>query len=251
MRLCEQDIRLLKYLHAVKVATYRQIHRDIYPDLKLKTVYNRVAKITKLKLISSSYDRLGLPVEKVMSVSKQGFNKFVADGKENRIELKSDAIIHDIGLVDIRHVMTTRKKVLSYHTENQIQTWWKGSHIHDQSLIANFNSDAIALISLSDSKIWASIEYEASKKAEERYEAIVKKYYQSSEIPLVLYICEDEGIMNQIKNVEKKYYDGQYPKLFYQLKQNIIKNDEVLLMNRDQKILEFETKDFRESFGNC
>src|SRR3989338_9200183 len=100
MKLSVNDRALMHYLHAVKVATYKQIHRDIYPDYCFRSVRNRVIKLSHLGLVIGSQDRLGLIDGKTISLSKKGFSHFVANGEENRIELKSEAVEHDVDLVD-------------------------------------------------------------------------------------------------------------------------------------------------------
>ena len=43
MRILPRDIDLFRYLHTVKVATFEQINRDVYPDHKLQSIRNRLA----------------------------------------------------------------------------------------------------------------------------------------------------------------------------------------------------------------
>ena len=250
MNMTDQDIEVLRYLHAVKVATYAQIHRDIYPDKSLKTAYNRVANMSKNRLISGSYDRLGLPVEKVLSVSKQGFQKFVASGSEHRVELKSDAVVHDLALVDIRHSMLNTGRVKEYYTENQIQTWWPIATDDKKSSMAKLRSDALAKVTFSKGDLWVAIEYEANGKSDKRYDSLIKQYYLCLDIPLVLYVCDSQGLIDKIDETERKIYQGEYPKLFYQLKQEIKAGETLTFTNRDRKNLRFEAKATRESIEN-
>lgn len=246
MHITKQDLELLHFLHSVKVATYKQIHRDVYPEKSLKTVYNKVAQISKYKLISSTYDRLGTPVEKVMSLSKHGFKKFVASGNESRIELKSDSLNHDLGLVDIRYLLMNLQKTISYYTENEIQTWWPKSDDALKNELFKLQSDGLAKLSFSKGNLWAAIEYESTEKSGVRYESIVKKYYRTSDVPLVLYICDDERTLEQIKLAENNIYKGEYPKIFYQVKQKLYACDNIQFINRDQKLLDFDLKPSRE-----
>ena len=41
----ERDIEFFKYLHAVKIATYDQVHRDNYSDYKIDSVDKRIRKM--------------------------------------------------------------------------------------------------------------------------------------------------------------------------------------------------------------
>lgn len=75
MNITDIDVQLLRYLHAVKVATYKQIHRDIYPTYHLRSVCNRLAKLERSHLVSGSQNRMLSCGERIISVSKQGFQK--------------------------------------------------------------------------------------------------------------------------------------------------------------------------------
>ena len=237
----KQDLALLKYLHAVKVATYKQIHRDIYPEYSFRSVRNRVIKLSHHGLVSGNHDRLGLIDGKSLSLTKKGFTQFVSNGEETRIELKSEALQHDIDLVDIRASFLRIPRFLEYHTENQIQTWWQLSHddLAKKSMV-HINSDALALVSFKKDNLWVAIEYESAAKSAARYEPVVKKYYANQDITLILYVCSEQCILNKIMKAEKQLYDSEYPKFFYQLKQKLTSSEALVFYNFNNRILQFE-----------
>jgi hypothetical protein len=218
MRINERDIKLLHYLHAVKVASYKQIHRDIFPEHKYRSACNRIIQFKHLGLISGWHDRLSTEAYKVTKLSKLGFKRFVENGQEQRVELKSDSVDHDLGLVDIRSCLMNYSKVKEYYTENQIQTWWATSRCETKQSLTPLHSDAIAQVILGNEKLWAAIEYESAAKAEARYEPIVKRYYSNTDVSLVLYICSSNEVLNKIRKTEMKLFETEYPKFFYQLK---------------------------------
>ena len=102
MYISKVDIEFLKYLHSVKVASYEQASRDIYHGLKSNSVAKRLRKLENNKLIEGYRSRTIRHGKKVVSLTKKGFSEFVAKGEEQRIEIKSDSVEHDLSLVDIR-----------------------------------------------------------------------------------------------------------------------------------------------------
>lgn len=134
----ERDLRLFFYLHAVKVATYEQIQRDIYPDICLDAAGLRIRKLEDTKFVDIQSNRLLMKGKRSVCLRKNTFDDFVRKGGELRIELKSDAIKHDLTLVDIRNKFLHSKKTLDYQTENQIQTWdLKHKHFNSDGLITS------------------------------------------------------------------------------------------------------------------
>lgn len=222
----DRDIKLFSYLHAVKVATYEQIKRDIYPEICLDAVGHRIRKLEDNKFIEVGRNRLLLKGKRFVSLKKQSFDDFVRKGQELRIELKSDAMHHDLMLVDIRYKFLKSQKTIAYDTENEIQTWGiKNKHL---------NSDAIVTSLLGSEQFQIPIEYESSLKKADRYEPFLKKYYQESDLPLVLFIADSQSIINTVIKLEKELFNWDKPKFFYRLKQELLADDALMLLNCNQ-----------------
>jgi hypothetical protein len=67
--LTDIDIRLMRYLHAVKVATYEQIGRDIYPGYHPDSVGKRLRKLEDNRFISMQSNRPDLNCKRVVSLT--------------------------------------------------------------------------------------------------------------------------------------------------------------------------------------
>ena len=242
MNITGRDIQLLHYLHAVKVATYQQIHRDLYPEYQPRSVCNRIVKLERSGLVGGTQNRLHSCGERIISLSKKGFQKFVEKGNESRCEFKSEVVNHDLRLVDIRYTLMNLENCSSYYTENQIQTW--GHHEYGNEILrfVRLNSDAIAKISFAKGDLWAVIEYEDAEKAAQRYDPIVRKYYLSEDVAIVLYICKSENTVRKICDIEKSIFPGDQPKFFYQTINNLGGNDDVSFYNCNNYVLRFATR---------
>ncbi len=223
MNLDQRDIKLFQYLHAVKVATYDQIRRDVYSEICFDAVCHRVLKLEDNKLLEVKQSRALLRGKRHVSLRKEGFEEFVRKGNEIRIELKSDAINHDLTLVDIRHRFLKSPKTIAYETENEIQTW----NLDNKHL----NSDAIVTTIIKDLQLKIPIEYEGSFKKADRYEPFVKKYYQASEFPLVIFVTETAGMVDVVMKTEKKLFNWENPKFFYILINNLLSDDALKVEN--------------------
>ena len=230
MYLFDRDIELLPYLHAVKVATYEQIKRDIYSNICLHAVGNRLRKLHSNRLVRIEINRTYKQGRCHVSLLKQGFDGFVKKGTELRLELRSDALQHDLSLVDIRHCFKQSSQTVRYQTENEIQTWEDGFRA--------INSDALVTSNLNGNTIAIPIEYESSLKKADRYEPFLKKYYLAEEYPIVILIADQRGVMNTIIELEKQLFNWDKPKFFYRLKQDLFADDALRFQNCHEATLD-------------
>jgi len=212
----EVDKKLFKYLHAVKVATYKQITRDIYQEYKLKSVVNRLNKLEDNKLIAG-YRSRQLNNCKVVHLTNTGFKMFVCNEESKFVKLKSESVLHDLDLVDIRYNLLKSPRICSYYTENQLQAW--GSYLHDGKLspLLGMNFDGVVEIQFKKSVMFIPVEYEKYEKYSLRYEVRLKKLHSSDEVPIIFYVCKTKEILNRLWYLERKLLKGRKPKLFLKL----------------------------------
>ena len=109
-----KDRELFRYLHQAKVATVEQINRDIYQHPKINTVYWRLLLLQKLGLVRSCHHH-ALGKKKVVSLTERGFKEFVADGTERTVELKSQTLLHDLALVDVKFHLLRSNKISRFY----------------------------------------------------------------------------------------------------------------------------------------
>lgn len=223
IELREPDFRLFEYLHAVKIATYKQIHRDVFESYSYKSSCNRLRRLEDCRLLSIASSRYLSKGEQVVSLSKHAFSKYVAREGNQRVELKSDAIRHDLSLVDIRSRFLGQRSVAKYLTENEIQTW------HPELL--KLNSDAIVTVEIGSRKIEVPLEFESSRKKRSRYDQLLQQYYREHRFPLVFYVAEDQGILDCVSDVERTLFQTEEPKFFYLLKSDMQSFGPIKLVN--------------------
>lgn len=242
MVLKPEDKSLMAYLHSVKVATYEQIKKEIYPDYHIRSVCNRIYRLENNKLVQGLCNRSIQNGERLISLTKKGFKHFVSNGEEERIELKSDATTHDLGLVNIRSLFKRFHEVENYYTENEIQTWGRNGYEYSLSNFVKFNSDAIVHLKKEDLSLLVPLEYEITQKVANRISDMVKCYYRDSEVVLVFFLSHENHILNAVKNEEIKIFKGDKSKFFYSLLHKNISCDSLVLETVKGHKLRLHTK---------
>lgn len=236
--LTDWDKDLFSYLHAQKCATLNQIERDLSYNKNRRTLNWRIWKLVHcgylVNLMSIDRNRA-----KVVAISKRCFKLFIDGDLKVRKELKSDAISHDLDLIDIRSKLFNSKKVKNYHTENTLQTW---KEEYDDSKIKPFiklNTDAVMEVKIFKGYFYIGIEYESSRKGKSRYEDLMKSYYRNKEIDAVFYICKDEKLQSYMQKCEQKFKPEKDEfKFYYCTYENLINNDQIKFTTIDDATLE-------------
>ena len=175
--------------------------------------------------------------KRVVNLTVKGFNLFVKNGEEKREELKSNSVEHDLCLVDIRHKLLKQEKIKMYFTENEIQTW--GSTLYKEGCVdfVDLRPDAIVDMQTPSGTVKVPLEYDAHHKSRDRYTAFVDKYYNRNDVAIVFMVCEQEQIMETIKDIEEKRDISDRPKFFYALKTDLLRSDTATFVNcRDNKL---------------
>ena len=189
------------------------------------------------KLIDGERNRTCLDGKRAIHLTQKAFDIFLKNGEEQRIELKSNSVEHDVTLVDIRYRLMKCPKIKGYLTENEIETW--GHTIYDRtySPLVKLRADAILSVQFSIVNLYIPLEYDAHDKSASRYETILKKYYRSDEAQIIFFILNSKSAMNKIMKIESQIYKTSQPKFFYALKNNLLRDDEVKFFNYKKDIL--------------
>lgn len=226
------DIEMFHYLHAVKVATFEQINRDLNKNASCWRLYKRVALLKSKGLLDTYFDT-AMPKVRLISLTEAGFKKYLNIGGVARCELRSMAVLHDIELVDIRNRFLCSEKVASYYTENSLQTWNFYKTDSDLRSFVNLRSDGAIGAKAPDGIVYFAVEYEATQKVGHRYDDILQKYYQETDVVGVLYICKAPSILNQLKTKEKLLYGNTKPKFFYATIDDLLKGTQLVFESHD------------------
>ena len=123
LAITKRDEALFLYLFQNKIASFKQIRRDLFHNIAIQTVYRRTGKLRKGGWIEVTPYMHGKKVSSYFGITKKCFDKKLKKHMEVRHgPLKSDSIIHDLRLNDIRGFFLSKKAVSSYFTENELVT---------------------------------------------------------------------------------------------------------------------------------
>lgn len=232
----ERDIDFFRYLHERKIATIDQIGRDCYATLGRDGLYQRLLRLEKESLIqgfiSSSTNN-----KKVYHLTRLCFKTHIKDGETKRNELKSDSIKHDLGLVDIGHVLLKSNFITQYHTENSLQTWpIKLLGEKFEPFVRN-NSDGAIELTVKGVPLYFALEYEIALKKSERYNDKIRSYYNEAGITRVLYVLKDESSIKLLMELEKKIDETKRGKFYYTHFDKLVQNQDMTFINWQNEVI--------------
>lgn len=229
----QRDVQFFEYLHACKVATTKQINRDIFKSSHA-TCYQRIKKYLDRKFLKVVPTDRSLDQSFAFEVTTKG-EKIIKANLRDLISgdrFRSNSVTHDLNLVDIRNILMRKKVVKEYYTDNQIQTY-KNFRTEKHLVPAQeLQLDAMLKLHKGDlNPIWVGLEFESSAKAISRYQEKIRRFYYSGP-PFLLYICEDRSIENKVKKVESIYIKDKTPKIFYLTLRELLESKESVTFTR-------------------
>jgi hypothetical protein len=209
------DLRLFHYLYEYKVATSRQIARDIYPGISHQAIYKRLNLLIRIGLLQADYLR-ELGGRLTYSLSREGFRKFISQGDPGlRSEYQSASPLHDLDLLEIGECLKKLSQVSAYLPENVIKS---GPPCQDGPAlreIARLRPDAIVGLKLQEDTLFLPLEYERSLKYGHRYPPFFRKYYANADVSGVLFVTRDKPTSERIQALERAFLGEQTPKIYY------------------------------------
>ena len=214
------DIQLLYYLLINKVASRKQINRDVYLGYWPQNVRHRLANLKRNKFICVKRPLADWNDQTYLySLTTKGFNFLSRYLKESlsKKRLGSNSIEHDLGLVDIRQILIAKSYVKKYFTENQVHNESQFYEEEDLKLFNQLRFDALLLYSKELGKrFYLPVQYERSSKGKRRYQDIIGQYYLEDSLSTIIYISSDNTVERVIKKIENEIEpDKAYQKIFY------------------------------------
>jgi hypothetical protein len=240
-QLTDRDIKIILYVHENKVATTKQILRDVF-----KVNSGSARQRLMLLRLDGFLDCIGRDEDGdksiIYSISKRSLNllsRLYPELVFMRIH-RSSSITHDLRLLDIKMSLTGRCIVTGYWSENQLNS--SQAAINDLKLAPYraMNSDAvIRLENGKGHKLYCALEYEASVKSQAEYLSKMSTIYSTELIQMVLYVCRTPEIESRLKKSEQEYVQkGAFKIYFTQLEKITNENSKVTFVNQESNFLE-------------
>ena len=224
-----RDVQLFEYLHACKVATIKQINRDIFQTSRV-TCYQRIKKYQEKKFIKAigvfqndihcfAYE-VTPKGEKIIKANLRG----IMSGNRFR----SNSIEHDLFLVDIKNIFASKKMVKAYYTENQIQTYFDFRSEENLQPFQEMQTDACLILQKNDfDPIHVALELELSVKATERYRQKIREAYYLN-IFGIIYICKDNFLIKKLQKIDEEVREERRTKIYFSTLDEILSSQEEL-----------------------
>ena len=224
---------LFNYLYEVKVATAKQINRDVFNKVGKASVYGRLKRMIKKKYIQriSFFD--GKRHLSGYSLSKSGLRKFIF-GKKSEDEwiikrCLSDSVEHDLILCDIRHLFLSLKKVRDYITENVLRSTADFVRTDEFKPFRQESCDGVVILQGKDQVFYLAVEYEHTLKYIPRYEDLIRSYHLEDDIDGIFFICKDKRILKKVTELEKKQTFIRKGNFYFTTLENLFSNPKCLV----------------------
>lgn len=212
--LTARDKKLFNYLLRNKVATVKQIQRDVFLNCSVQGVHKRLAKLQSYKFLCANYVK-ELNGALVYSVSKEGCREvFGGEGIFPSPPLRSGSILHDLWLLEIRKRLSEFKMVEKVFSENDLQL---GDNSHDETLeaIRDVQADGAVILRVDNQKVFFALEYEANLKFFRRYKDFFLRYNLEDQIEAVFFVAADKILQKKIMARERALNSNSPGKIFY------------------------------------
>ncbi len=238
IQLQKRDIKLLEFVFRFKAVTFKQLEKHFF-NRDSSTVSKRLTKLRKCGLISVTGKAPHLNSSMIFGLTKQGFKQLMILNPHAFLveRFKSNSPFHDVTLVEIEKLISSKMNVEFYWPENIIQSSRFFAEDDSLSYFREFGFDGLIKYKTeTNGSFIFGLEYENSQKGLECYKSKLKKIYSQSRPQAVLYICKTKQIENALKKAESEIATNQNKRLYFIQYDELIKGEKTLTFeNQDSK----------------
>ncbi|MCI5072643.1 hypothetical protein MRY82_06875 [bacterium] len=236
-----RDIQIFEYLFEHRVALLEHIAQNIFTNIAYQTVVNRLNKLSHYSWLDKKPINHYGQYKNVYSISKKAFAHYIDSEwyDFSYTQLKSDSILHDLKLIEVKQKLCSLNTVVQIESENHLHK----KSIHDPSKVrsgfSRLRSDAAIHFNFGTGKIQTvPLELELSQKSKKQCHKKILDYYTLTSYPLILYIHSSPAIRNQMELSETKVTTNQNSRLYFCTLDNVLShNGTVKFKNQKGKVL--------------
>lgn len=236
-------VKVLAFLAEQKVATGLQIEKYCFYGLSRSFAWKTIKKMRQARLIESTI--VLNPNRRPFSVyqlTSDGFKelKIQSDLELEEIQIKSNSPKHDIILTDLRLFFSQVTECQHFVSENIIRSKILEDDVKEMSAFRSSRSDAVLQMVVDGRKVWLALEFERSRKSNERYIQRIRNWYQSENLPGILVVTEDEALTQIMSKIDSKTIPSLPRKVLF-LSLNQLQNSmtKVKFVNCQNELLTF------------
>ena len=223
----EKEQNILHYLFKTKVATFGQIHRNLFGGMAKSGVSRRLQRLLKQDLIQKGFTDFKGKSTQVFCLEPQTVDFLFSEDCDpvGRYQAQSGTAEHDLILADLRIQFLKFEPVRKYWTENELQCLKECAEDPKLLPFIHLRSDAVLELVSDGEKMVAPLECEVSRKANSRYEEKIRKYYERENTLCVLFISGSPLIQKAVMETERTIVGEARPKFYYALLENALKDE--------------------------
>lgn len=233
----ERDTRILKFVFACKVASYRQIVQRCFSERDKSAGYRRIRKLCRdgyLKpLTFTSQDceiKYAEVTEKAWKVIRELWS-FEVD----RPHFRSESPLHDIRLNELFFRFEKLKGFRAFYTENLLQSSVALAQEPNLSDLAKIQADAALLLNAPGNRVITfGVELEISKKTPERYAEKLASYYISRRPAGVIYVCSEREIAKALARTDTEVRGEKKSSVFFCMEDKVMKSEGNIILENSQ-----------------
>lgn len=201
VRLTMRDLTLLEDIYDNQFLSFYQIHERHFPENKRPTVYNRLSKLIRAKILDAinvnlfAHHRNNELIGVIYKLSKNGLKmlqeyRMTVNLNPIPASLNLSCLFHDLLLTDaLRALKVKLPRLVMINSKVKFRDKIDTARIPDAFLFDP------------TTKINVALELELTAKSEMRYRDIVLSYRTNEEFNRVLYIVKDQSIQKKIGGV--------------------------------------------------
>lgn len=229
MEVQERDVGILKYVFANRVVSYEQIVRRFFPNCHKTAGHRRIRKLCREGLLEVSVILIGkMPLfyveltEKAWPIISHEWPFYI-----DRPHFKSESPLHDMRMGEIVPLFEKLTTFRTFLSENLLQSSTDFTEDYEVKSLVKLQSDGALILNGPDGHTYVfGIEFEMSKKSQQRYQDKLLRYYIAHELDGVIYICSSQTIINVIAKADEEIRGERDSIVHFNLEENVLKSKE-------------------------
>ena len=136
--------------------------------------------------------------------------------------------------MDIASSLKKLSAVRNYYTENELLA--KGGSLlkEEKRELLTLRPDALMELQRDEKGFFFAVEYEASRKYQDRLEEKINRFYDCPEVYGCLFVCKEKELIERMKAVEKRENPKAKAKIYYGLLEDFQKEQkEMVFFGKD------------------
>jgi hypothetical protein len=228
VELCQRDKEILLDLFYTKGLDLEILLLRHFKERHKSTAAKRLERLCDGHYLTKGAFIRKSKVQIVYTISSKGLDVIQDQlaGKLTRKELKSSNLEHDLTLARIFDRISLARSLVEIKTENEIQSINFGDFDFEYGPFRRLNTDIYFSFRNKEKEYKVAVEFERTKKNQSRWIKHLQNYHLEDSVNIVLYICNDQSIINRLKKIESDLARKFSEKIFFCTHDDFFSNKE-------------------------